>query len=452
MSPRDDERLEHLVHEISAGVSSVIGEDFFRLLTTSITAALDVEYAVIVESASGDAGSLRSIARSRHGEIAENISYALAGTPCEKALKEGTCTVIEGVRAQFPDFDLLEQIGVESYSSAQLVSASGEVLGLILVMDTEPLKDPELVQAIIMIFAARAAAELERAHSEETLRDSEQRHRTLVESAPVCIHEIDASGCFLSINPAGLRIVGVRCASKLTGTRYVDIVAPWDRERVKRLLGRAFKGRAAESELTWLVNGDPRTITVTFVPLREPDGRIPKLLGYSQDITEQKRAEQRLEYMAKHDALTGLPNRGLFLDRLTSGIKRARRNNDLLALLYVDLNRFKPVNDEHGHEAGDRVLEAVAERMQRAVREMDTVARLGGDEFAIILEVISTPGDADAVAAKLSGAIEEPIHVQGREVHLGASTGIAIYPEDGTVPADLLRKADAAMYRDKRAV
>ena len=185
--------------------------------------------------------------------------------------------------------------------------------------------------------------------------------------------------------------------------------------------------------------------------MRAADGAIQKLLGYSQDITEKKQSEEKLAYMAKHDVLTGLPNRGLFLDRLHVGIKRARRNNSLLALLYLDLNRFKPVNDAYGHEAGDRVLEAVADRLQASVREIDTVARLGGDEFAVILEAISTPDDASAVAAKLAGAIGEPIGINGGDVQLGASTGIAIFPENGTAPAELMRYADAEMYREKRS-
>ena len=405
---------------------------------------------MIAESAGVPSGHVRTRAMSKDGEIVDNISHAIAGTPSEMVLNDGTCTIVDDLPSRFPAFDMCEP-GVQSYCGAQLVDSAGEVLGLIVVMDGAQMREPDLVHAAIEVFAARAAAELERSRYEQVLRDSEQRHRTLVESAPVCMHEIDGGGRILSINPAGARISGSASTSCLVGRFYIDLVAPWERERVKRVLARVFKGRPSDIEVTWLVDGTLRTITTSFIPMRAADGAIQKLLGYSQDITEKKQSEEKLAYMAKHDVLTGLPNRGLFLDRLHVGIKRARRNNSLLALLYLDLNRFKPVNDAYGHEAGDRVLEAVADRLQASVREIDTVARLGGDEFAVILEAISTPDDASAVAAKLAGAIGEPIGINGGDVQLGASTGIAIFPENGTAPAELMRYADAEMYREKRS-
>ena len=457
-----ESRLDDLVHEISDAVDPVIGDDFFRSLVIQLSKTLRVEYAVIAESESPSANRVRTRALSRNGEIVENISHAVSGSPCEAVLSEGACTIVDRLPAQFPGFSGFD-VAVQSYCGAQLVDSSGAVLGVIAVMDRNAMREPEFVQSAIEVFAVRAAAELERSRHEQALRDSEQRHRALVESAPVCIHEIDRGGRILSTNPAGAKITGSDSTAGLVGRTYLDLVAPWDRERVKRVLGRVFKGRAADSEVTWLVDGTPRTITTSFIPMRtsgnpasgnsdqNADGDIAKVLGYSQDITKQKQSEEKLAYMARHDFLTGLPNRGLFLDRLHIGIKRARRSKGLLALLYLDLNSFKPVNDEYGHEAGDRVLEAVAGRLQASVREMDTVARLGGDEFAVILEAIATADDASAVASKLTGAIEKPIGIGVDDVRLGASAGIAIFPENGTAPAELMRYADAEMYREKRS-
>ena len=156
-------------------------------------------------------------------------------------------------------------------------------------------------------------------------------------------------------------------------------------------------------------------------------------------------------HRAEYDYLTDLPNRGMFIGRLRPGIPHANRNNKPLALLFVDLNDFKPVNDEHGHHTGDRLLRVVARRLMAAVREVDTVARIGGDEFAVILEAISDAEDAAAVAAKIADSIGEPFSIDSDTLRIGASTGIAIYPGDGDEVGSLLRHADAAMYRAKRA-
>ena len=139
------------------------------------------------------------------------------------------------------------------------------------------------------------------------------------------------------------------------------------------------------------------------------------------------------------------------MDRLSSGIARAKRNNQPLALLFVDLNEVKPVNDEHGHQTGDRLLRVVAQRLMAAVRAVDTVARIGGDEFAVILEAITDAEDAAAVAAKIAECISEPFSIDNRTLCIGASTGIAIYPGDGDGVSSLLQHADAEMYRVKRA-
>ena len=166
---------------------------------------------------------------------------------------------------------------------------------------------------------------------------------------------------------------------------------------------------------------------------------------------ERRRWEELLVHRAEHDSLTDLPNRGLFMDRLRSGIARAKRNNQPLALLFVDLNEFKPVNDHHGHQMGDRLLRMVARRLVETIREVDTVARVGGDEFAVILEAIADAGDAAVVAAKISTTIGEPFSIDGHTFEIGASTGIAIYPGDGESLSSLLHHADSQMYRAKRA-
>jgi diguanylate cyclase (GGDEF)-like protein len=163
-------------------------------------------------------------------------------------------------------------------------------------------------------------------------------------------------------------------------------------------------------------------------------------------------AEAREEYrsLAYHDGLTGLPNRSLFHDRLGLAITHSSRRQGHLALLYLDVDNFKGVNDAFGHGSGDRVLVELAGRIRAAVRAEDTVARLGGDEFVVLLAHVSGAGDAARVAAKVLDSVRPPFRVDGHEVSIAASVGMSVYPDDGTSPDDLMRHADGAMYRDKQ--
>jgi two-component system cell cycle response regulator len=158
-----------------------------------------------------------------------------------------------------------------------------------------------------------------------------------------------------------------------------------------------------------------------------------------------------IHHQAAHDPLTSLPNKTLMDDRLAMACERATRDNALAALLFIDLDGFKGVNDSHGHEAGDRVLVEVARRLEAGLRKVDTAARLGGDEFLVVLDGISSRADADTVAAKLIELVGQPIDVGGEAVRIGVSIGIAVFPDDTRQVSDLVRLADGAMYAVKRA-
>jgi diguanylate cyclase (GGDEF)-like protein/PAS domain S-box-containing protein len=196
-------------------------------------------------------------------------------------------------------------------------------------------------------------------------------------------------------------------------------------------------------------NGDiyPEWLSITAV--KNAAGKVEHYLAIFTDITLRKREERELYDLATHDALTGLPNRYFFSERFRHAMVRARRAGSLIALLYLDLDGFKPVNDALGHRCGDRLLQTVARRLQRSVREGDTIARLGGDEFAVILEQMSRPQAAAATATKLLRALARPFLLEGHKAKVTASIGITVYPLDGDDVEILLRRADGAMYRAK---
>jgi len=183
--------------------------------------------------------------------------------------------------------------------------------------------------------------------------------------------------------------------------------------------------------------------------VRNEQGELTNYVAVFSDITSRKQDEERLSYQANHDPLTRLPNRTLFQERLSRALTRAHRNQSIVALLFIDLDFFKQVNDTLGHLAGDFLLQQVAERLTSCVRQGDTVARLAGDEFTVILEDISEPRDGAVVAHKILSLLAEPFDLQGREARISSSIGVALYPSDGGDAQTLIKLADAAMYRAK---
>jgi diguanylate cyclase (GGDEF)-like protein/PAS domain S-box-containing protein len=192
----------------------------------------------------------------------------------------------------------------------------------------------------------------------------------------------------------------------------------------------------------------PKFLSITAI--RDDGGEIVKFSAVFYDVSERKEMELQLENLAHYDSLTGLPNRMLLHDRLEQAIATAERQRQHFALLFIDLDGFKPVNDEHGHGVGDAVLKLVGERLNLVIRGMDTAARLGGDEFVVILTDIHNRENTERVAEKIIGELSEPYQVAGKTLSISASIGASLYPSDQKVAMDLLRTADEAMYQAKR--
>ena len=189
---------------------------------------------------------------------------------------------------------------------------------------------------------------------------------------------------------------------------------------------------------------------ITITPLTDEQGKITHFISSGKDITENIQTQERLHHLAHHDALTGLPNRTLFVDRLKHALSRAERRKRAVAVMFLDMDRFKVVNDTLGHEAGDRLLQAMAARLHACVREGDTVARFGGDEFAGFLSDVASPEDVAIVVTKFLDALAPPFTIDGHELFISGSIGISLYPADGTDTQTLMKNADTAMYRAKQ--
>ena len=292
----------------------------------------------------------------------------------------------------------------------------------------------------------------ERERTEDALRESEERFRGLFEEAPVAYHEIDCEGIVLRVNRAECTLLGYE-AEEILGKYTWDFIALEEREPARQAFRRKIGGEQP-LEIVHRTDirrdGAPLTVEIHQSLIRDAKGAVTGMRTARVDITERERAEEQLVRNAFSDALTGLANRALLRDRLDRALKRQIRHPDyLFAVLFLDLDRFKLVNDSLGHTIGDELLRAVARRLEKCLRSQDTVARLGGDEFTMFLEDIRDETDATRVAERVYKDLRAPFQVAGHEVFTTSSIGIALSSTGYTQPEDLLRDADTAMYRAK---
>jgi diguanylate cyclase (GGDEF)-like protein/PAS domain S-box-containing protein len=333
----------------------------------------------------------------------------------------------------------------------------------------------------------RRTAELEAALLENekitrALRTSENRHRLLVENSPMCIHEIDLNGRIASMNRAGLGMMGINEEREVQGYLYLDAVCEADRERIAELLAKAYAGETSHFEFK-ADGASGQMYKSCFVPIKNKNGDVEKLMGITEDITERKQAEEQIRSFAFYDPLTQLANRRLLNDRLGQAMAAGKRSLCYGAVIFLDLDNFKSLNDTHGHEMGDLLLIEVARRLTRCVREMDTVARFGGDEFVVMLGELDVNKERSAeqaanVAEKIRVALAEPYLLVrnfcqlnqpegGGEVasgnavpveigvatpvehHCTSSIGVVLFVGNEASQEDILKWADMAMYQAK---
>ncbi len=260
----------------------------------------------------------------------------------------------------------------------------------------------------------------------------------------------DSECGIVSVNPAFTRITGFN-EQDVIGQNPRILKSDQQTDEFYRLMWSTIEetGRWAGEIINRHKNGENYPYWLNITQLFNGNNEVTHFIGTYTDIRQLKASQQQLLHLAHHDALTHLPNRNLFNDRLHQAIKRAHREDCQVAILFLDLDHFKHVNDTLGHSLGDEMLRLVASRLQQQLREGDTVARLGGDEFIVLLDKLDETGDAALVARKLSGAFERPFVIEGRELYVGASIGISLYPEDGKDADTLVKNADVSMYKAK---
>ncbi|MEJ1366105.1 MAG: EAL domain-containing protein [Candidatus Sedimenticola sp. (ex Thyasira tokunagai)] len=260
----------------------------------------------------------------------------------------------------------------------------------------------------------------------------------------------NAEGTILRVNDAFTGITGYSAKEAIGRTPSILRSHRHDQAFYQELWSRLITTRHWEGEI-WnrRKSGSLIPVRQSITAITDAKGEISQYIGIFSDITERKMSEERIRHLAHYDALTDLPNRLLFNARCEHALTRARRDGHQVAVLFMDLDRFKHINDSLGHPVGDALLKAVAERLTTVLREQDTVGRLGGDEFAVVVDEIGHPDDAALIAGKLLSVLNEPIKIGTYELHISTSVGISIFPDDAEDVPSLLKNADAAMYRAK---
>jgi diguanylate cyclase (GGDEF)-like protein/PAS domain S-box-containing protein len=305
----------------------------------------------------------------------------------------------------------------------------------------KPFEERELHTAVEMALYRRL--------SERRLRESEERYRLLVELSPEAV-VVECAGALSYVNAAGVQLFGAASPEDLLGKPLADFVHLETRENFISWAARVSEAGRTELRPERLARLDGATAEVEIVMASVVFHGQTATQVLIRDITERKRAEEQLQHHALHDSLTGLPNRALFMDHLKLAISRRQRNRErLFAVLFLDLDRFKVVNDSLGHLTGDRLLVSVARRLESCLRAGDTAARLGGDEFTILLDGIKDHADAELVAERIQELLAQPFHLDGQELLVSASIGLTYPGRGGETPESLLRDADTAMYRAK---
>lgn len=291
--------------------------------------------------------------------------------------------------------------------------------------------------------------------AEAALTEAEARYRSLVEQIPAVVYADEGMKTHY-VSPQIEQILGVTPeAYREDSDMWLRMVHPEDRSWVEAQSDAFLAGEGGDLDDYRMIRPDGRVVWVRdrAYAHRDLEGRVVWEHGILFDVTELKEAEARIAHMAFHDGLTGLANRELFEETLALALERARRSSLVVAVLFLDLDSFKVVNDTLGHHAGDRLLTELAARLLRCTRGEDLVARQGGDEFLMVLgdlPVIGYRRVIDAVVGRIQHTLSEPFDLQGTEFHVHASVGISLFPQDGTDVETLLRNADVAMYRAKR--
>ncbi|MEN3363238.1 MAG: hypothetical protein V7606_512, partial [Burkholderiales bacterium] len=448
-----DERRQLQVAAIKVGASVSVssGTEFFNQLASNMAEAVGAQAAFVAQLLPGEPQSARTIAVVIDGEVCKNFDYLLDGTPGLKLMEHGEWLVPDRIGELFPHCRTLPARDIRAYVGRRLDNSAEEPAGMLFVLFREPLKQSDFVPSILRIFAARASSELERREADVRIREQ----ASLLDKATDAIVVRGLDGRIQFWNKGAERLYGWT-AEEVAGRPIEELLYddPADyREAMRRVVERGdWSGEIAER----CKDGAKLIVEAHWTLVMDESGKPQSIFSIKTDITQRKAAEREIQHLAFYDPLTRLPNRLLLTDRLQHALARSARSGCEGALLFIDLDNFKTINDTRGHDMGDLLLQRVALRLTGCVRESDTVARLGGDEFVVMLVNLGQATDeaaerARSVGEKILAALNQPYRFDGYEYHSTPSIGVALFRDHQDNVGELLKRADLAMYQAKAA-
>jgi diguanylate cyclase (GGDEF)-like protein/PAS domain S-box-containing protein len=436
------------VLRLLAESGDVGNETIFQLMVKQLAHSQNSRYAFIACLNKTIENQIDTVAVWAGDDYRDNFSYSLAGTPCQNVTETGMCFYPDNIQGLFPDDVMLVEMDAVSYQGIVLKNSQNQSIGLLAIVDDRPMSVSTHTSSLLNSLAVRAAIELERIESGKQLvlaaRVFNDSHEAIMLT--------DINGDIINVNPAFTEITGYE-RNDIVGENpsifgsgkngpefYIDM---WQKIHAEGFWHGEVSNRKK--------NGQPYIELLTISALKDEHDKILNYLGMFSDITQSKEQQEKLHLMAHYDVLTQLPNRTLFADRFSQAVSHSKRNETLLAICFLDLDNFKPVNDHHGHEVGDLLLIEVAKRIKAELREEDTVSRQGGDEFALLLKDIMSVEECGPLLTRLHHSLAQPYQINGHLLTIGASSGVTVYPSDNSDIDTLLRHADQAMYQAKLA-
>ncbi|MES2535903.1 MAG: EAL domain-containing protein [Pseudomonadota bacterium] len=442
-------RLQLAAVKVAAGVSASTGTEFFEQLARNMAEAVGAHAGYLVRLLPGEPATARTIAGVVDGALIGNVDYPLAGTPCEKVFQDQQCVASVDVASRYPAASPLYLAGAEAYVGCRLDNSLGQPVGLLFVLFREPLKRAEFVVSTLRIFATRAAAELERQQADARIR----AQASLLDKANDAIVVRGLDSRILFWNKGAERLYGWS-AEEVVGTLTGEVM-PGNSIGVVEMTRKLLDAGEWTGEFTQTrKNGARMDVEGHLTLVLDDAGQPHSILSISNDITQRKAAQAEIQNLAFYDPLTRLPNRVLLMDRLQHAMATSARNRCEGALLFIDLDDFKTLNDTLGHDVGDQLLQQAAIRLVSSVRESDTVARLGGDEFVVILESLNenpvlAAAQAQSVGEKILASMCRPYVLNNSEHFSTCSIGITLFADPQNNLNELLKRADLAMYQSK---
>ncbi|MCE2593631.1 EAL domain-containing protein [Motilimonas cestriensis] len=440
---------EGLIDIIASAISAETGQGFFNALVSELAKALKMRSVMLCEIESEY--TARTLAMVEDGELQQSMIFYTAGTPCERVTSAGPQVFKREVSKYYPDCGEFVDWQVEGYVAWPLFNGRDHVIGYLVLMTDDVIVDEANVKVLLKTFSLRASAELVRKQDEAQLKLSAVAFET---NEGIII--ADPNALILRVNHAFTEITGYP-ADEVAG-QDISILNGERRTDQDISLSQKLDEEGKWSGECWRLrkNGElyPQWETITSV--RDDDGNVTHYVICFEDMSERKAAEKRIENLAYYDELTGLPNRRMLLESLSDAFEHAKAHNMIGALLFIDLDHFKTINDSLGHAAGDWILEQVAIRLRNMIRDGDILARLGGDEFVLLLPDLSenpphAEQQANIVGERLIQIVSAPYHYGEQTLHIGASVGITLFPGKKQNANDLLKQADTAMYQAKSA-